>query len=110
VGELFESVGMDFKEFDVSNRGNRYALVFQDYLTKWPEVFPVAVASHCGKTRLGTGQSRLQGCALDHPSSAIVPPFQVRPNKWAQFKCLLFGLCTAPFIFSKVTNPVVQFL
>ena len=26
---------------DVSTDGNRYALVFQDYLTKWPEVFPV---------------------------------------------------------------------
>ena len=24
------------------NKGNRYALVFQDYLTKWPKVFPVA--------------------------------------------------------------------
>ena len=26
---------------DTSTDGNRYALVFQDYLTKWPEVFPV---------------------------------------------------------------------
>ena len=33
---------MDFKEFDVSYKGNRYALVFQDYLTKWPEVYPVS--------------------------------------------------------------------
>ena len=32
---------MDFKEMDMSNKGNRYALVFQDYLTKWPKVFPV---------------------------------------------------------------------
>ena len=32
---------MDFKELDVSVDGNCYALVFQDYLTKWPEVFPV---------------------------------------------------------------------
>ena len=32
---------MDFKELDISHSGNRYALVFQDYLTKWPEVFPV---------------------------------------------------------------------
>jgi len=32
---------MDFKEFDVSYKRNRYALVFQDYLTKWPEVYPV---------------------------------------------------------------------
>ena len=41
VGEPFECIGMDFKEFDVSDGGNRYALVFQDYLTKWPEVYPV---------------------------------------------------------------------
>ena len=32
---------MDFKELDVSEDSNRYALVFQDCLTKWPEVFPV---------------------------------------------------------------------
>ena len=30
----------DFKEMDMSNKGNSYALVFQDYLTKWQEVFP----------------------------------------------------------------------
>ena len=41
VGEPFKCIGMDFKEFDVSDGGNRYALVFQDYLTKWPEVYPV---------------------------------------------------------------------
>ena len=41
VGEPFQCVGMDFKEMDTSTDGNRYALVFQDYLTKWPEVFPV---------------------------------------------------------------------
>ena len=32
---------MDIKEFDVSTKGNRYVLVFQDYLTKWPEVYPI---------------------------------------------------------------------
>ena len=41
VGEPFECLGMDFKEMDVSEDGNRYALVFQDYLTKWLEVFTV---------------------------------------------------------------------
>jgi len=39
VGEPFECIGMDIKEFDVSTKGNRYALVFQDCLTKWPEVY-----------------------------------------------------------------------
>ena len=42
VEKPFECMGMDFKEFDMSSKGNRYTLVFQDYLTKWPEVFPVA--------------------------------------------------------------------
>ena len=41
VGKPFECVGMDIKEFDMSSKGNRYALVFQDYLTKWPEVYPL---------------------------------------------------------------------
>ena len=41
VGEAFECVGMDFKEMDVSSKGNWYVLVFQDYLTKWLEVFAV---------------------------------------------------------------------
>jgi len=27
-----------------------------------------------------------------------------------QFHCLPFGLCTAPFLFSKVTKPLMQFL
>ena len=42
VGEPFSCVGMDFKEMDESNDNNRYALVFQDYLSKWPEVYAVA--------------------------------------------------------------------
>ena len=41
VGGPFECVGMDFVEFDKSAAGNQYALVFQDYLTKWPEVYAV---------------------------------------------------------------------
>lgn len=32
---------MDFVELDKSTAGNCYALVFQDYLTKWPEVYVV---------------------------------------------------------------------
>ena len=42
VGGPFEHVDMDFKQMDISHSGNRYALVFQDYLTKWPEVYPVS--------------------------------------------------------------------
>ena len=42
VGGPFECVRVDFKQMDVSHSGNRYALVPQDYLTKWPEVYPVS--------------------------------------------------------------------
>ena len=42
VGKPFACNGMDFKEMDKRFDDNHYALIFQDYLTKWPEVYPVA--------------------------------------------------------------------
>ena len=36
----FHRVGVDVLQLPVSARGNKYAIVFMDYLTKWPEVFP----------------------------------------------------------------------
>ena len=42
VGGAFECIGMDFIELECSKDGNRYALVLQDYLTKWPEVYAMA--------------------------------------------------------------------
>ena len=38
----FECLGMDFVEFDLSGTGKRDALVFQDYLTKWPEMYALS--------------------------------------------------------------------
>ncbi len=35
----FDRIGVDVIQFPMSRRGNRYAVVFMDYLTKWPEVF-----------------------------------------------------------------------
>ena len=35
----FHRVGVDVIQFTTSHVGNRYAVVFTDYLTKWPEVF-----------------------------------------------------------------------
>ena len=42
VAGPFDRVGVDVIQFPRSSRGNQYAVVFVDYLTKWPEVFPVA--------------------------------------------------------------------
>ena len=35
----FDRFGVDVIKFPRSARGNKYAVVFMDYLTKWPEVF-----------------------------------------------------------------------
>ena len=42
LGGPFDMIGMDFVELHVSTSGNRYALVFQDYLSKWPEVYALS--------------------------------------------------------------------
>ena len=36
-----DRVGVDVVQFPRSKNGNLYAVVFVDYLTKWPAVFPV---------------------------------------------------------------------
>ena len=41
-GGPFDMIGMDFVELDVSNSSKRYALVFQDYLSKWSEVYALS--------------------------------------------------------------------
>ena len=42
VSGPFDRVGVDVIQFVKSKSGNQYAVVFVDYRTKWPEVFPVA--------------------------------------------------------------------
>ena len=39
VAGPFDRVGVDIIQFPKSHMGNKYAIVFIDYLTKWPEVF-----------------------------------------------------------------------
>ena len=39
VGGAFDRVGVDVIKFPRSTTGKNYAVVFMDYLTKWPEVF-----------------------------------------------------------------------
>ena len=40
VSGPFDRVGVDVVHFPKSYDGNQYAVVFMDYLTKWPEDFP----------------------------------------------------------------------
>lgn len=41
VGGPFDRIGVDVIQFPCSRAGNQYAVVFVDYLTKWPEVYAV---------------------------------------------------------------------
>ena len=41
VGGPFHRVGVDVLQLPLSHEGKQYAMVFMDYLTKWPEVFAV---------------------------------------------------------------------
>ena len=40
VQRPFQILGVDIMELPVTRHGNRYVIVFQDFLTKWPLVFP----------------------------------------------------------------------
>ena len=42
VGGPWECVGVDVLKLPRTRSGKNYLVVFQDYLTKWPEAFPVA--------------------------------------------------------------------
>ena len=41
VSGSFDRIGVDVIQFPKSAKGNMYAVVLMDYLTKWPEVFAV---------------------------------------------------------------------
>lgn len=42
VGGPFDRIGVDVLQLPKTRSGNRYCVVFMDYLTKWPEVFATA--------------------------------------------------------------------
>ena len=48
----FDWIGVDIIQFPKMSRGNQYAVVFVDYLTKWPEVFAVPDQSAATIARL----------------------------------------------------------
>ena len=110
VGGIFECIGMDFLEMDTAKSGNKYTLVFQDYLSKWPEVYPVKdrkpetvahclldlvwkhrvpsriVHDHAAKFLLEVLQETAQLIGLTQlPTSGGIPKQMVRSNYWDQF-------------------------
>ena len=41
VQRIFQIVGVDVMDLPRTERGNKHVLVFQDFLSKWPMVFPI---------------------------------------------------------------------
>ena len=41
VSKPFQIVGIDVIDLPLTGDGNKHVLVFQDYFTKWPMVYPV---------------------------------------------------------------------
>ena len=41
VQRPFQIIGVDIMDLPKTERGNKHVLVFQDFLTKWPMVYPV---------------------------------------------------------------------
>jgi hypothetical protein len=39
--QQFDKMGVDVLELSSTDSGNKYAVVFTDYLTKWVEAFPL---------------------------------------------------------------------
>ena len=61
VAGAFNRVGVDVVQFVPSHSGNKYAIVFIDYLTKWVEVFPAS-----DQTALTIAQFLLEGVISHH--------------------------------------------
>ena len=75
VGGAFDRVGVDVLQFATSSHGNKYAVVFIDYLTKWPEVF--AVPDQTAHT--------IAQLLVEHVISRHGVPAQLLPDRGANF-------------------------
>ena len=61
VGGPFDRIGVDVIQFPASFDGNQYAVVFVDYLTKWPEVFAIP-----DQTALTIARALVEGVVSRH--------------------------------------------
>ena len=82
VGGPFDRVGVDVLQLPLTKRGNKYALVFMDYLTKWPEVFAI-----CDQTAPTIARHLVEHIITRHGV-----PNQILSDRGANF---LSGLMTA---------------
>ena len=89
VAGSFDRIGVDVIQFNKSSSGNRYAAVFVDYLTKWPEVFATPDQSAVTIARL----------LVEHIISRHGVPHEILSDRGAAFLskllkevCMLMGI------------------
>ena len=84
VSGPFDRVGVDVIKFAKSSSGNQYAVVFMDYLTKWPEVFAVADQTALTITKL----------LVEHVISRHGVPAELLSDRGAAFlSTLMWEVC-----------------
>ena len=80
VGGQFHRVAVDVLTLPHTTRGNRYVVVFVDYLTKWPEAFPTA--DHTAET--------IAQLLVDHINCRHGVPVELLSDRGPDFMSNLF--------------------
>ena len=79
VAGVFDRVGVDVLHFPKSSAGNQYAIVFVDYLTKWPEVFAAL-----DQTAFAIAKLFVEEIVCRHKfARSFCGPFRVTESVWA---------------------------
>ena len=76
----FEQLALDLVKLPVTSRGNQYALVIEDYFTKWVEAFPLQ----------GTAAPSVAQCLLNGWISRFGCPFTILSDQGREFESNLF--------------------
>ena len=87
VGGPFDRVGVDVLQLPLSRQGNRYAVVFMDYLTKWPEVFAVP-----DQTALTIARLLVEQVVMEFPSQLLSDRGPAFLSNLVQELCAVMGM------------------
>lgn len=77
VGGLVNRIRVDVVQLPVTNKGNKYAMVFMDHLTTWPKVFPtkdqtaLSISKLLVKELSAAMVSQLNYCSIGDPALCL---------------------------------------
>ena len=76
----FEQIALDILKLPLTQRGNQYVLVIQDYFTKWLEAFPLT----------GTAAPSVAQCVLNGWIARFGCPYTILSDQGREFESKLF--------------------